>query len=272
MPYRSSSLTEPMAMPDLIDTHCHLDGEEFASDLDLVLKRAAQSGVTRWINVGYSLRRWQPTIDLTRVYRGMSCMLGIHPGHASEWNSETASELRRIVATGVPVAIGEIGLDFYRGETNVVEQVAAFTGQLSMAHEFGLPVSIHMRNAEQMVIDVLEAQPVLPVLLFHSFEGSDVLANWILQNDAYIGVGGLATRTKASTLRANITRVGLDRIVLETDSPYLVPSGFKHRHNTPESIPLILQTVADLFDIEQLAVAHRTTATASRIFESLDSV
>jgi TatD DNase family protein len=196
-------------------------------------------------------------------------MLGIHPGHADEWNSETARELRRLVTTGIPVAIGEIGLDFYRGETNVVEQVAAFTDQLSMAREFGLPVSIHMRNAEEMVIDVLNTQPRLPVLLFHSFEGSERLVNWILHHEAYIGVGGLATRKKSSALRTNIQRVGLDRIVLETDSPYLVPNGFKHRRNTPESIPFILRSVANLFGVDETVVANRTTETACRIFRSL---
>jgi TatD DNase family protein len=163
-------------------------------------------------------------------------------------------------------------LDFYRGETNVLEQVAAFTAQLSMAQEFGLPVSIHMRNAEEMVIDVLDRQPHLPVLLFHSFEGSDRLADWVLRNDAYIGVGGLATRTKASGLRATIARVGLDRTVLETDSPYLVPNGFKHRRNTPESIPFILQSVANLFRVDEAELAYRTTATALRIFRSLPPV
>lgn len=266
----SSSLqNEPSATLDLIDTHCHLDGEEFSSDLDLVLQGATQSGVRRWINVGYSPGHWQSSLDLTRTYPGLSCMLGVHPGHANEWNSETDSELRRLVSTGIPVAIGEIGLDFYRGETNVVEQVEAFTAQLSLAHEIGLPVSIHMRGAEEMVIDILNSQTNLPVLLFHSFEGTDRLVDWILEHDAFIGVGGLATRRKAEVLRANIARVGLDRIVLETDSPYLVPNGFKHRRNTPESIPFILRTVSELFGADQTVVADRTTKTACRIFGSL---
>lgn len=256
-------------LEDLIDTHCHLDGEEFAQDLSDVLEKAANLGVRRWINVGYSPDRWKSSIELAQTHAGMSCMLGVHPGHASDWNAETAEELRRLVKTAAPVAIGEIGLDFYRGETNVSQQVTAFTEQLGLAHDSSLPVSIHMRSAEAMTIDVLDRQAALPPLLFHSFEGSDRLVDWIRHHHAFIGVGGLATRSKSQALRASIARLGLDRIVLETDSPYLVPNGFKHRRNTPESIPTILRAVAELFGTTPETVAQRTTDTACRVFRSL---
>jgi TatD DNase family protein len=199
-------------------------------------------------------------------------MVGIHPGYAGEWSHGTAAELRRVVTTGVPLAIGEIGLDFYRGETNVAEQVTAFTGQLALAREFDLPACIHMRNAEDMVIEVLSEQPELPVLLFHSFDGSPRLVRWILEHDAWIGVGGLATRPKSAELRSNIARVGLERIVLETDSPFLVPTGFKHRRNTPESIPLVAHTVAEVFGVDWSTVARCTTENALRVFRKLSAI
>ena len=251
-----------------VDTHCHLDGDDFAEDLPQVLERASADGVTRWINVGYAPERWLDSIRLSTRFDGMSFVLGVHPGHAAEWSPDVERDLRNLIEMYRPVAVGEIGLDFYRGETNVDQQIEAFVRQLALAREFDLPVAIHMRDAEELVLQTLDAQPALPRLLFHSFDGSSALTEWINDRDAYIGVGGLATRRKSDQLRRHIATIGLDRIVLETDSPYLVPNGFKHRRNTPESIPLIARSVADQFETDVEEVASRTTANANHLFWS----
>lgn len=269
MTRRSATAT---AAPDelrFVDTHCHLDDDDFASDLADVLARGAAAGVTRWINVGYSEQHWQPAIDLANRFPGMSCMLGVHPGHATEWNDGTHEALRRLVAVARPVAIGEIGLDFFRGETNTQQQLAVFHAQLDLALEHGLPVAIHMRDAEPIMIDTLVGRERNPGLLFHSFDGSAALTDWILANDAFIGVGGLATRAKSHELQRQIRRIPLERIVLETDAPYLVPNGFKHRRNTPESIPVIARFLAGLLERPLSDVARVTTANAERLFERL---
>lgn len=262
-------LTEATAPETYVDTHCHLDGEEFDADLASVLHRAAEAGVNRWINVGFEPDRWQASIDLAATHPGMAYMLGVHPAHAGEWSPGVELTLRHLIASGSPVAIGEIGLDFFRGETNVDQQVAVFREQLAIAREVDLPVVVHMRDAENEILEVLTGELELPVLLFHSFDGTATLTNWVLEHGAYIGVGGLATRSKAAPLRVQIARVPLNRIVLETDSPYLVPNGFKHRRNTPEAIPWIARMIAELHGSDLARIARETTHNAETLFRRL---
>lgn len=257
--------------PRLVDTHCHLDDDSFSKDLDGVLERAALSGVDRWINVGYAPERWQSTIELRNRMPGISIILGMHPGHADEWNEETARELERLVQDHRPVAIGEIGLDFFRGETNHTQQIRALNDQLDLALAHDLPVVIHMRSSDAELRDVLDSRASLPPILFHSFDGSPRLADWIQSHDAWIGVGGLATRGSQQDLRAFISRMSHHRVVLETDSPYLVPNGFKHRRNTPESIPAVAETLARIWQVSIEEVASVTTANAENLFVRLPS-
>lgn len=256
-------------VPVFVDTHCHLDDDSFGSDLDEVLERSQHLGVRRWINVGFNPDRWQPSIDLAERYLGMSFMLGVHPGDATRWSEQVHADLRELIDRTRPVAIGEIGLDFYRGETNVAQQVTAFNAQLDLALDHSIPAVIHMRSSEMPVLDVLRSRSRTPRLLFHSFDGSEALTGWILENDAYAGVGGLATRTKSHPIHRQLERLPLNRLLLETDSPYLVPNGFKHRRNTPESIPKIAAFVAKLLDTDVEAVASQTTRNAERFFERL---
>ena len=198
-------------------------------------------------------------------------MLGVHPGHASEWTAEAKASLAQRIADDHPVAIGEIGLDFFRGETNNDEQVTAFTEQLELARLAGIPAAIHMRSSEMEMLDVLNHSSKLPTLLFHSFDGSSEIGSWIIDNDGWIGVGGLSTRKSSLALQHFISKFPHNRVVLETDSPYLVPNGFKHRRNSPESIPFIARHLASLWDTTIAEVAHRTTANAEALFRSLDN-
>ncbi|MDQ3443059.1 MAG: TatD family hydrolase [Chloroflexota bacterium] len=263
------STTNAVDAAAFVDTHCHLDDDSFASDLDAVMDRSRELGVSRWINVGFNPDRWQPSIDLADRFPGMSFMLGVHPGDARRWSDTVHADLKELMERVPPVAIGEIGLDFYRGETNVEQQVTAFQSQLDLALERGLPAAIHMRSAESLVLEVIKSRYKTPPLLFHSYDGSDELTGWILANDAYVGVGGLATRTKSHHIHKQLRRFPLDRLLLETDSPYLVPNGFKHRRNTPESIPRIAAFVASLLDTEAGLIASQTTRNAERFFERL---
>ena len=253
--------------PRFVDTHCHLDDQAFAADLDDVLARSRQAGVTHWINVGFNPDRWAGSIVLAERYAGMDFMLGVHPGDASCWTGSVPSDLERTIAVSRPVAIGEIGLDFFRGETNVHQQVQAFNDQLDLAMVANLPVVIHMRDAERQVLETLSARRELPRLLFHSFDGSTSLTDWVIASGAFVGVGGLATRSKSTALREQLARLPIDRLVLETDSPYLVPNGFKHRRNTPESIPRIATMLGTLLDRPLADIAAHTTANAGRFFE-----
>jgi TatD DNase family protein len=252
-----------------VDTHCHLDDEGFDTDLPDVLQHCREIGVTRWINVGFNPARWHTSIDLGRQYPGMAFMLGVHPGDADIWTANVHQELRVAVETHNPVAIGEIGLDFFRGETNHEIQIEAFDAQLDLALTAGIPAVIHMRSSEELLLDTIQRRQSLPPLLFHSFDGSPAIADWIIESGSFVGVGGLATRSKSRALQQELKRIPLERILLETDSPYLVPNGFKHRRNTPESIPRVAAFLADLLNVELETIASQTTRNAHRLFERL---
>ena len=252
-----------------IDTHCHLDDASFDPDLAGVLARARDAGVSRWINVGFNPERWAGTLELSRRFQGMSFMLGVHPADAGIWDEAVHHELRTVIERHRPVAVGEIGLDFYRGETNVDEQLLAFHAQLDLAISAAIPAVIHMRSAEPLMIETLHRRSELPALLFHSYDGSEALTSWVIASGSYVGVGGLATRSKSSTLQRELARIPLEQIVLETDSPYLVPNGFKQRRNTPESIPLIASFLARLRGVDIAHIARQTTLNAERLFNGL---
>lgn len=246
-----------------------MDDASFSIDLDEVLERACEAKVTRWINVGFNPERWSGSIDLSRRFPGMSCMLGVHPAAAGIWSNSVRRDLALAIEHHTPAALGEIGLDFFRGETNIDTQLVAFNEQLELAIAFGIPAVIHMRSAEPLMLDTLNNRKALPALLFHSYDGSPSLTDWIIGSRSYIGVGGLATRPKSSVLQREIQRIPIDRIVLETDSPYLVPNGFKHRRNTPESIPHVASVLATLTGLDVPTIARQTTLNAERLFERM---
>lgn len=250
----------------LIDTHCHLDDERYRGDMERVIEDSRARGVNRWIVVGFAPERWTSTLDVVREVPGMSHMLGVHPGHADDWSPVVTGRLRSLVRNTRPVAIGEIGIDLFRGETNGSRQLSAFDDQLDIALEHGLPAVIHMRAAETEVLNLILSRPTLPHLVFHSFEGSTRLRDVVVDRGFTIGFGGLATRTSAAELRDVIKTIPLDQMVLETDSPYLTPRGVKGSRNVPGNTAIVAGFLAELMDTSLSEVAMVTTTNAERVF------
>jgi len=261
--------TTSITTPFLIDTHTHLDDPDFADDLDAVIAQSRDAGVSAWINVGYEPSRWSSTIDLATRIPGMRHMLGMHPSSADQWSATTERELRRLLIETGAVAIGEIGLDFLRDHAPRDAQFDAFQAQLDLAEELDLPAVIHMRDAEAALLDVLTSRSTLPPLLLHSYDGGRDLTDHVITNGVRIGVGGLATRQKSEALREQIARVPLEQIVLETDSPYLVPARQKIRRNTPVHVRTIAQFLADLRETDLDTIARTTTQNALTFFRKL---
>lgn len=257
---------EHIAHFELIDTHCHLDDDIFAGDLESVFVESRSRGTTRWINVGFEPDRWRSTVALANDVEGMSHTLGLHPGHAEEWSPQLRTHLESLLATTRPVAIGEIGLDFLRGETNAFAQRKAFNDQLDLAVELNLPAVIHMRAAEQEVLGLLRNRRSLPHLVFHSFEGTMRLRDFVAEHGSTVGFGGLATRAPATDLRKVIGTIPLDQIVLETDSPYLVPKGARGGRNVPGNVVVIGEFLAGFLGKSLAEVAETTTRNAERTF------
>ena len=252
-----------------LDTHAHLDDGAFDHDRESVLAVAEAAGVRRVINVGYRPLRWQSTVDLVRSYPLVRHMLGLHPQHADEWSPQTRSTLVDLIRATKPLAVGEIGFDYSRPGPDAARQAGAFHDQVAIAGEFSLPIVIHQRAAEDELIAALTSIDEGCQVLLHSFEGTNRLAAAANDRGCYVGVGGLATRASSEGLRQTLQTIPLDRIVLETDSPYLVPAGVKDRRNTPANIPLIAERLAPLWNADQAALAAAATANAERFFGPL---
>lgn len=253
-------------MPPMIDTHCHLDDRQFADDLDDVLDSSRRAGVTRWILIGYDPSRWDAAVALANQYQGMYHTIGVHPACAEEWNDDVARNLAEIATSSGAVGIGEAGLDFYRDNAPFEVQAEAFNDQIAIAYDLNLPLVIHMRSAEHELLGLLESAPSLPTLIFHSFDGTDRLMDFAIESDSYVGIGGLATRQKSDMLREQLKRVSLERILLETDSPYLVPARQKDRRNQPAQIATIASMMSAHLNTSAEELAAITTANAERVF------
>lgn len=250
----------------MIDTHCHLDDTAFSADLDDVLAASRDAGVCAWLLIGYAPDRWQDAASMAKNIPGMRHSLGVHPSHAQEWSPEVEASLRSLLRATDAVAVGEFGLDFYRDNAPFEVQREAMVGQLRIARELDLPAIFHMRDAEDAMLDVLESESDLPRMIFHSFDGGDRLVDFILAHEAWVGVGGLATRQKSEALREQLKRFSLDRMILETDSPYLVPARQKDRRNVPAHVRTVAAFLAEMLGVPMETVASQTTANAESLF------
>ena len=255
--------------PALIDTHAHLDDEQFSDDLTEVVGRASAAGVDQIVNVGYRPARWKTTLALANRFPHIRYALGLHPHHADEWSDETESELLRLLRIEQPLALGEIGLDYFRNLTPPELQKIAFRRQLQIASEMKLPVIIHQRAAESDLIDILKETPADLVCVLHSFDGTHELASFAFDRGYLLGVGGLMTRKSADAVREIVRDYPLDRLLLETDSPYLVPSGLESRRNEPANIAVIAGDLAELRGVPLASVERATTESARRVFPAL---
>lgn len=249
-----------------VDTHVHLDDPAFDADRDGVLAAARAAGIRRFINIGYRPARWGTTVALARAEPGIGFTLGLHPGHADEDNVETFASLVRLVGEEGPVAIGEIGLDYSRPDPRPGTQRDLFRRQLDLARDAGLPVVIHQREAAPDCAAILATTVPGQVVVLHCYDGNAESLRLGLDRGWLFGIGGLVTRAKSVALREALARIPLAQVILETDSPYLVPSGTKGRRNTPAAIPRIAAEVATLVGSTPEDVRDVTTATANRVF------
>lgn len=258
--------TETSSPCAMIDTHCHLDDHAFASDLPAVIAASREAGVCGWVLIGYARDRWEGAARMSAATAGMRHSLGVHPSHAQEWSADVEASLREMLHSTGAVAVGEFGLDFHRDNAPFEVQREAMIGQLRMARELDLPAIFHMRDAEAQMLEILDAEASLPRMIFHSFDGTERLTDFIRSHDAWVGVGGLATRQKSAALREQLLRLPLERLVLETDAPYLVPARQKDRRNVPAHVRTVAIFLAELLDVPLETVTRQTTANAESLF------
>ncbi len=265
-------------MLSFIDTHCHLDGEEFAADCAEVVARAREAGVAKVLVPGIDLKSCQTVLDLCRQYPDYCYpMLGLHPEEVrADWKDVLAqirevfpAPLRGGVRGGVPIiAIGEVGLDFYWSREFEQEQLEAFEEQVRWSVETRLPLMIHCRKAQNELVAILKRYASdLPGGVFHCFTGNEIEARELLQFDRFVlGIGGVLTFKKSNLPTTLPAVVPLDRIVLETDAPYMAPVPHRGQRNEPAFVLEVLRKLAACYGVSEEVVCEQTNANVARIF------
>lgn len=253
----------------LCDSHAHLDAPQFDDDRADVLARAADAGVRAIVNVGYNPATWPTTLALASAHPGIFACIGFHPNDAADWDEMLVATLAELHAHPKVVAVGETGLDYYREYAPPGQQRAAFVAQLGLAHTLGKPVVIHHRDAHEDLLAILRADvaahgPLWGVL--HAFNGGPQFAADILALGLHLGIGGPVTFKNATELHDAVRGLPLDRIVIETDSPYLAPHPHRGRRNESSYVALVAERIAVLKEIDAATVTATTTANAARLF------
>lgn len=262
----------------LVDTHCHLDFHQFDADRDDVVRRAAEAGVAVIVNPATDLASSRRAIALAERYPGVYAQVGVHPNDSADFDAATLEELRRLAAHPKVVAIGEIGLDYYWERVPHGQQHAAFEAQLELAAELDLPVVIHCRDAHADLRDVLRkwvpgaqkrrgSDAMLGVL--HAYSGDLALAEEAFSWNMVLSLGGPVTFRNAKGLHGLVAALPLQRLMLETDAPYLAPHPYRGQRNEPAYLVLIAESMAALQRVSPAEVAKQTTALALRVFHKL---
>lgn len=253
----------------LFDTHCHLNFDAYADDLEQVMAAAVAAGVTRFIVPAIDLPTSREVIALAERYDSIYAAIGIHPNATAAFTHEHLDELRALLPHPKVVAIGEIGLDYHWNFSPPEHQQQAFEAQLELANEYMLPVIIHNREAHEQTLATLArwrpADPQRPGVL-HSFSGDHTHADRALGMGFYLGFTGPITYKKAEVTRQIAAHAPLDRILVETDSPYLTPIPHRGERNTPAYIPLIVERIAAVRSIPETTMAQASIQNALRLF------
>lgn len=251
----------------LVDSHCHLDDPRFAPDLEQVLQRAAEAGVEAAVTVGTHPASWERALALAEASRSgpsLYVALGLHPHEAGQAGPEVWRRLEGRLPQAV--AVGEIGLDFHYHHAPPEVQEEAFEAQLDLARRFGRPVILHVRDAAQQVLAILRHSGI-DRGVWHCFSGDWEVAKEALALGLHLGFGGLVTFQKGvEGLQDAARRCPLDRILLETDAPYLAPHPWRGRRNEPALVAAVASRLASLRGEDPEALAEATAANARRLF------
>lgn len=267
----------------LVDTHCHLNFEDFETDRQTVLERAAAAGVAWLVNPSIDLATSQAVLTFAEKYERVYAAVGIHPNEASGLQGDWLGELRQLTHHPKVVAIGEIGLDDYWERTPRPWQEVVFEAQLDLAAELRLPVIIHCRERARESQETMKA--VLGILarwqrrwrtkgdgeaccsgVLHSFSGDVALAEEAISLNFFLGVNGVVTFRNAQRLHEVVRHVPLEALLIETDAPFLTPHPHRGERNEPAHVRWVCQKIAELRGSEETLIAQATTSNAQRLF------
>lgn len=249
----------------LVDTHAHIDEEGFAADFDEMLARAYANDVKYIVNIGANMDESRVSIELADKYDSIYATVGVHPHDVEEVDDKALDQLAAWCEHDKVVAVGEIGLDYFRSQTSKEMQARAFAAQLDVARQMHMPVSIHDRDAHGDIMRMLKNEGKGLSGILHCFSGSWEMAKELIKMDYYIAIGGAVTFKNAAKLPEIAANIPLEYLLLETDCPYLAPHPHRGTRNEPANIRLIAEFIAGIRGITLEELAAATTANAARI-------
>ncbi len=249
----------------LVDSHCHLDFPDFAAERDAVIARARAAGIGTMLTIGTRLDQFAEVRAIAEAYDDVWCSVGAHPHEAADHAATTAADLAALAAHPRVVGIGETGLDFHYDHSPRDVQEQVFRAHIAASRETGLPLIIHAREADEDVARVLREERAPPGVL-HCFSSGRGLAEAALDLGFYISVSGIVTFKNAEELRTIVRDVPLDRLLVETDAPYLAPVPYRGKRNEPAYVAATAAAVAALKELDPAEFAAATTENFFRLF------
>jgi TatD DNase family protein len=262
--------------PELTDTHCHLNFEEFDSDRDQIIERALNNGITKILIPGIDIGSSKNAIFYSEKYPVVYVAVGVHPNSGESWSENSIAKLEQLAKHPKVVAIGEIGLDYYRKFTPIKLQQEIFSMQLQLAKNLGLPVIIHNRQASEDILFTIKTwhdglvDRDLSLAnnpgVMHSFSDDFHMAQQFIKLRFKIGITGPITYRNSEILREVVKNQDLENLLLETDAPYLPPHPFRGKRNEPANVRIIAEKIAEIKDRSITDVANITTDGGSQLF------
>ncbi|MFD2234002.1 TatD family hydrolase [Phaeospirillum tilakii] len=251
----------------LVDSHCHLDFPDFAAELDEVVARAERAGIGLMLSIGTHLSRHAAVLAVAERFASVYCTVGLHPHEAGN-EEATAERLLALADHPKVVGLGETGLDYYYDKSPREAQRAAFRAHIAAARQSGLPLVVHTRDADEDTAAILEEESALGPFgaVIHCFSGGPALAERMLKLGFYLSASGIMTFKTAEALRETFAAVPLDRLLVETDAPYLAPIPHRGKRNEPAYVALTAARLAELKGVSPAALAEATTANFHRLF------
>lgn len=254
---------------ELFDTHSHYNDEKFELDRDTIIDKTYKAGITKFICAGYNLKSSREAIDLANKYDFIYSICGISPNDLNDYNEENILSIKELAKSKKNVAIGEIGLDYYWNKENKDLQKQVFIEQINIANELELPIVIHSRDAVQDTIDLLKKNPVNKKGIFHCVQLNKYLVEEGIKLGFYISFAGPITFKNSKNAGEIVRLVPNDKILIETDSPFLAPEPVRGTRNDSRNVKYVAQKIAELKGLSVEEIAKITYQNAKNIFQKI---
>jgi len=251
-----------------IDSHTHIQISQFDPDRDAVLKRALEAGVSTILVIGFDLETSLGAVELAEKHENLFATVGMHPHDAKDLTPDVLKTFRELLNHPKVIALGEIGLDYYRNLSPHAVQKDAFEKQLDLAEEMGMPIIVHNRDAYMDILPILEGRRGQIQGVLHCFTGDVELMHRSLEIGFHIGIGGIVTYPNAKDVQAVAREVPLERLLIETDCPWLAPQSWRGKRNEPAYVRAVAEKIAELRETSVGTIGEITTKNFNSLFKT----